>query len=591
MREPAPSDGWSADDDDLTTPELSLTDPPRLPLEELLLGGRTARAGQVLTAQGRLRALLRVNAMVASELNLRPVLRHIVTAARDLVQARYAALGVFGPDGQLEQFIHTGNDEPANGEPAGDRLAAAELAALIEASLEQLRTSASGAPPEPTDSPSDHRQAASVLSVPVRIRGRVLGNLFLTEGATGPFTLEDRQLVVALAANAGVAIENARLFEQSERRQRWLVASAEVAQQLFAGETDRPLELVLRLAARGAAADTAILAMIDGDGKLRVQAATGARADELTGRLLDPDHSLAGRVIAEGEPLLITEQGRFEGPSGPELHAGAAVAVPMMAGDRVLGAMILRRLDGRGSFTETDRDQLAGFSNHAGAALELNQARADREALRILADHDRIASDLHDHVIQELFAVGMGIQGMIHALDRVEHQKRLLGFVDSLDATVRRIRTTIFQLDHNPAAESLQHRVLSVVENDKSVAGMNTRLEFSGPLGLSVAAPLADDVVAVVREALSDAASHPHASTRAIHISLAADQLTVEVTDDGDGIDTVSRSDDLSSLRRRAAVHDGNFEIGAAAAGGNRLYWAAKTSRSGGRGTKAPGSR
>jgi signal transduction histidine kinase len=209
-------------------------------------------------------------------------------------------------------------------------------------------------------------------------------------------------------------------------------------------------------------------------------------------------------------------------------------------------------------------------------ALELDRSRANRQAMALLREHDRIAADLHDHVIQELFATGMGLQGMLAAIDRPELRGRLVGYVDALDATIRRIRATIFQLQHDQAvSEPLKERLLKVVEEEDTALGTAIDVSFSGPVDDDVPAHLAEDVVAVVREALSNAARHAHADNVRMSVAVTGDRVKVQIEDDGIGLDNSTRSSGLTNLRQRAERHHGTFDIASSPEGGTTMRWTA----------------
>jgi signal transduction histidine kinase len=544
-------------------------------LEELI-GRLTEQAQDVLAAQGRLRALIRANALVSGELNLRLVLRHIVAAAKDLVQARYAALGVLDDNGHLEEFVHLGMAADLV-DAIGPLPTGGGVLGLLISHPEPIRIPDLGAHPYSIGFPDHHPPMRSFLGVPIRARGRVFGNLYLTESERGEFTEEDEQLVVALAASAGTAIDNARLFQQSEQRRHWLAASADVTQRLLARHNEPPMELVLRYAAQGASADVASVVLPADEGTWTVQVAVGEQAQDLVGQVVDLDHSIAGRVIQSGKPVLSTDFSMDFPDSVPLVEVGSAIAAPLVDDDsQVLGAITVARGLGQHAFTAEDRDQLAAFTSHVGVAMALDQARSDHEAMRLIEDHDRIAADLHDHVIQQLFAVGMGLQGILRTLPRQEQQARIHDYVDALDATITRIRMTIFQLRVDQSADSLQRRLLAVMEEETPVLGFSPDIRFTGPLDLGVGGELADDVVAVVREALSNVGRHAAASSVAVEVSLVQGMVTVDVCDDGRGIGNPTRSSGLTNLRRRAEAHHGGFHLTRSPQGGTRLRWTAR---------------
>ena len=429
------------------SPDLTFPEKAHLELEELL-GQLTSRAQDVLRAQRRLRALIRANADVTSDLSLRMVLRHIVAAARELVDARYAALGVLGSDGTLEEFVHAGMDD-ATVDSVGDLPLGRGILGLLVSNPEPVRLAELSAHPDAVGFPSDHPPMGSFLGVPIRVRDHVFGNLYLTESAHGEFSAEDEQLVVALAASAAIAIEHARLYHDSERQRHWQTISTETAHVLFAGTAENPLDVVLRHALRGADGDVALLGLLVDDTHVRIEGAVGPLAEGFVGTRTVLEESVAEAVFRTGKPVLIADYAKCGKAHPFGLAAGSiasAIAVPLHSDGRIQGALTVCRIAGGKTFDHTDMDQLAGFANHAGIAMELDQARADHENLRLVRDHDRIAADLHDHVIQELFASGMQLEGMVNTLERPDQRARVLQVVENLDATVRRIRTAIFQL-------------------------------------------------------------------------------------------------------------------------------------------------
>ncbi len=426
---------------------LDFADLPRLELEQAI-SVLTARAQDVLDAQGRLRKLLRANALVVDELDVDAVMRHVVAAAADLVGARYGAMGVVR-DGVIESFVHVGM-EPELVARIGGLPRGLGILGLLARHPEPIRLRDLGEHPAAAGFPTDHPRMCSFLGVPVRVRGEAFGNLYLTDSVNGEFSSDDEQLVVALAATAGVAIANAELFDESTRQGRWLAASTELTQQLFAGH-DAPLDVVLRHAARGAGADVAVLVMCVDDDHVRVEASCGIPPG-LVGQVLLTDGLLAGSVIRSGSPLLADEPvSEFETVLGGRLPVTAAIAVPLHgAENRVLGAMTLGRTPTAPPFTEADCDAVAGFANHAGLAVELDQARVQRDALVLLQDRERIGKELHDHVIAELFAVGIGLQGLMGRLAGNEQRERVEGYVTALDATIRTIRESVYERPDDP---------------------------------------------------------------------------------------------------------------------------------------------
>src|SRR5664279_1834766 len=550
---------------------LEFPDIPRLELDQLLDQLRD-RADDVLATQSRLRGLLRANAAVAADLSLPVLLRHIVDAARDLLRARYAAIVVMGRDGRLQQFVHAGMDE--------------DLVARIghlpggHGVLDQLT-----ATPDPTwfadpapgsaGSAPGHPPGGGFLGVPIHVGDDVFGNLYLRAAPGGVFAAEDEQLVTALAATAGVAIANARLFAESEQRRRWLSASSHLTNQLLAADTEHPLTSVTREAMTAADADFATLMVPHDNDQVRVAAATGDAAAAV-GRTATMNGTHAGRTISTGTPVLVTDHDGDAGAFGMTLTSGPVMVVPLTAGARTRGAVTLGRTGGRDGFTATDLDMAAAFGTHAAVALALAEARDTQLIDARREDHDRIAFDLHDHVIGELFALGMGLQGLAGATGKPAHATRLDAYVDSLDRVISTIRTTIFQLQphrHDPAG--LQTRILRITDAHTEHLGYRPRVHFAGPVDLAVDEPLTDDVLAVTREALTNCARHAHASNVTVSLTVAHDGLTLEVTDNGHGIGTPTRSSGLANMRHRAEHHAGTLTITEPDTGGTHITWTA----------------
>jgi len=577
--------GDSASGDEGPPSEVSFPDAPRLQLDQLL-AELTQRAQEVMTAQGRLRGLLRANAAVVAELSLPAVLRQIVTSACELLQARYGALGVIGPDGQLEQFVHVGMDGDAVRRighlPQGKGL----LGALIQ-DPHPIRLNRIGDDPRSVGFPPGHPPMDSFLGVPIRVRGVVFGNLYLTERiGGGQFTEEDEQLATALGATAGVAIENARLYDGSERRRRWLASSTEVTRALLSADGTEPLELIADRAAQNADAVVAMLLLPLGEDWLAVDVATGPLAAQLVGKVIARDDSLAGQVVRTGRPILSAHPGKLLlGVQLDTARIGPLIAVPLDAGNTVIGALCVARTAGSPAFTPSDVDMLAGFANHAAIAMALARGRADEQLLRTVDDHDRIAGDLHDHVIQQLFAVGMTLHSVAAGLGDERQSARLTAQVDTLDATIAQIRASIYAL-HQPQGHAvpLRGRLVEIAAAAADALGFEAGLRLKGPID-SLPPELADDVAAVTREALSNCARHAHATQVDVTITATAEAVTIEVGDDGRGIGSPQRSSGLSNMRRRAEKHAGALTLGPREGRdgqqlGTQLVWTARVTAS-----------
>jgi len=576
--------------DDACTAEavggLGFPDLPRLELDQLLVQ-LVDRADDALAAQGRLRGLLRANALVAGELSLPVVLRQIVAAARDLVGARYAALGVLGRDGELEQFVHAGMDEELVGR-IGELPRGRGILGLLIRKPVPLRLADLSGHPASTGFPPGHPPMTGFLGVPVRIGEEVFGNLYLTERSRGgEFTAEDEQLAIALATAAGAAIANARRFAESEQRRRWLDASAELAPLLLSGAAVQPHALITRLAAAAADADFATLAVPHGPAQVIVASVTGELAAGMMNQVEALADSLAGQAIRTGKPSLVTGDGRQAAAAALGTGTGPLIIVPLATGEQVRGALLLGRVAARPGYTGTDLDMAAAFADHAAMTMELAQARTDQITLAQAEDHDRIASDLHDHVIQDLFAFGMRLQGHAARTDPATAE-RVNGYADTVDEIIKKIRTSIFGL-HQPRAvpAGLPARVMEIVEEHTAQLGFTAGIRFAGALAPGPDEALAHDILAVTREALSNCARHAHATAATISLVLQDGLITLDITDNGCGLGTPARSGGLSSMRRRAERNGGTFQLTTPAHGGTHLAWTARPHKLGPKGPNA----
>lgn len=583
--QPVDADGGSpppAADPMLTFPDL-----PRLELDQLL-GQLVDRAGEVMAAQGRLRGLLKANQAIIADLALPAVLRRIAEAARDLLDARYAALGVLADvGGGLAEFVHIGMDEQVV-DRIGDLPEGRGLLGAVIDEGRPIRLRQLSADPRSSGFPDGHPAMTSFLGVPIRIRGQVFGNLYLTESARGEFSDEDEELARALAATAAVAIDNARLFNSTTVRGEWMAATTAVTQQMLGSPGEPPLRLIVERSRELAGADLAVLARPEGPAgeMLRVDIADVRRGLEpvlpdLHDRRFPTLGSVSGEVFTSATAMRLS--GPDERPDltpaagGDLLDIGPMLVVPLVGPSRTDGVLTVIRLRGRPGFSDTDLGLVAGFANQAAVALELTEARSERERLRMLDERERIAADLHDHVIQRLFGTGLSLQSIAARLGDTAEAERLRGVVGDLDDTISQIRTTIFALQQaDDGGDGVRASILHVVQEAAASLGFGPALRFTGPAD-TVASDddLVDDMTAVLREALSNVAKHAHASHVEVDVVVdtAACLVEVVVADDGRGPGGGGRRSGLANLRRRAERRGGRFELGVAAAGGSRLCW------------------
>lgn len=557
---------------------LSFPDGPRSELEEAIASLLT-QSERVMRAQGRLRALLRATQAVVEQSDLTLLLRSIVEAAMELVDATYGAMGVINPEHDaLEQFIYAGisdEDAAAIGHlPEGRGL----LGALIT-EPRPIRLAEMDGDPRAAGFPANHPPMHSFLGVPVRVRGAVFGNLYLTDHRDGGFSDEDEQLLEALAATAGFAIEHARLLGEAQTRTRWMTEAAELSSAILSTPTTTALDLLAtRLRDVAEAELISVLVPHAESEKFRVAAASGAGEAALRGSFFDPTAVFAGRVLEDGrahyqarmpagehDPLLIAH----DGVTGP------VMAVPMVKGSQFLGFLCISRGPDHRRFSSAEIDGAVDLAARASIALEL--ARAGEEAHRALLadDRRRIARDLHDHVIQQLFGAGLGLQALADRIGPGPDGETLGETIDQLDDAIVQIRTVIFALSHRDDT-SVRHRLLDVVGELSATARRPPAIRFNGPVDLIVRDELATDVVAVARELLSNAIRHARADHVSIEVGVQDEEVSVTVDDDGTGIPSDAVHSGLANLRERAARRSGSFSV-ATSGSGTTARWTSPT--------------
>ena len=558
---------------------------PHLQLDELL-AELQGRLQAVLATRDRMRGLLEAVVAIGSGLDLESTLRRIVETAVGLVDASYGALGVIGEGKRLAEFIPVGLSREEIGGihhwPEGRGL----LGLLID-DPRPLRLADIAGHPASSGFPDGHPPMRSFLGVPVRVRDEVFGNLYLTnKRGGGEFTEDDEAVLVALGAAAGVAVENARLYDAARRQQRWIQASAEVTTRLLSGSA--PAEVladITRQALELSGADLAMLALPDEDGRiLTVAYAEGDGADAVRGLVLPPGQSLSGAVLATGEPVtsddFAVDERAATAARGAMSQIGPAIVFPLGVPGNVRGVLTVGRRHGAAAFPAAQADVVAAFAAQAGVALELAASRAEAERLFLYEDRDRIARDLHDLVIQRLYATGMSLEGTMPMITRPEVASRITNAVDAMDLTIKDIRATIFELQARDtvARPDLRGDIVALVEEMTSLLGFAPSLRLGAGLGGEIAPEVAEQALAALREALSNAARHAAATQVDVTVDAGPDEmLAVQVTDNGTGIPAGGRRSGLRNLAARAEKLGGTLALGPADPGvsppGTRLEW------------------
>ncbi|WP_406003460.1 GAF domain-containing protein [Streptomyces sp. NBC_00829] len=548
-------------------------------LEEL-----QARINAARGTRDRVHSLLEVVVSVGRELDLTQVLWRIAEAAAQLVDAQYAALGVIGPDGRtLSQFLTVGLTEEEIARigtlPAGHGL----LGELIR-NPEPLRLTDLGAHSASYGFPAHHPPMRTFLGVPIRVRDEVFGNLYLTDKRGGQdFDAEDEVVISTLSVAAGVAIDNARLYEASQRQRRWLQANAEITNGLLSGKPRlEVLELIARRAREITGSRVADMSVpVAGTDDLVVELAVGADDDTRRGLVVPIEGTLSGAAYQTGTPVTtvgLADDARFTaGPARFE-GLGPAVAVPLgTAAKDTRGVLLLARAKGEPVFTEGELQPLLTFAGQAALALELAERRRDAEQLALLEDRDRIARDLHDLAIQRLFATGMTLQSAARLVEHAGAAERVQRAVGDLDETIKIIRSTIFGLRarEDETGPSLRARVARAVGEAGAALGFPPRLSMEGLLDTDVPPAVADHIMAALGEMLSNAARHAQATRVEVSLQATADEVVLTVTDNGKGIPADGRRSGLQNLGERAGSVGGVLDIRTPAEGGSRLIWRA----------------
>lgn len=551
--------------------------PSKVPLEELLRNFMS-RAGELLMAEERTRGLLEAVVAVAGDLSLEAVLQRVVESARQLLQARYAALGVIGEDNALSHFITVGMDQDRARRigplPTGHGVLGLLITEPAPLRLHDLREH-----PRAYGFPEHHPPMKSFLGVPIRVRDVVFGNLYLTEKEDGgDFTPEDEDLAVALAAAAGVAIENARLYEDGRRRTAWLEACMAVTDQLLDRDREgKPAEAILDIVTESAAAGTgsslAIALVPAGSGAYAVAAANNQSGPDPVGMLFSVDAPAVGNIILTGCSIVVEDTWNLPGISGGFIQPKVLV-VDLSAQGTHYGLLVLARNSEAGEFTSTDTEMASVFGSHVAMALALEKIRRLREQSLVFTDRDRIARDLHDLVIQRLFAAGLSIQSLRRFTADPSAPERIDGITDELDTSIRDLRDTIYSLGAlSPGRGPLSSRILEKVRSGAAALPYTPHLTLTGRVDALEDEVVIEHLLAVISEGLSNAVRHSEAQTIAVSVVVAPDSLTVEVSDDGRGFDNAVPGNGLANMVERAVGLHGSCTITSRPGEGTTVTW------------------
>src|SRR3954470_17691525 len=539
------------------------------------------RLASVARAPAPVQSLLDAFLSISTGLDLPSTLRRIVETACELVDARYGALGVLreGGDG-LRAFIHIGVDEETADRMGHLPEGKGVLGELISEPF-PLRTRDLGTHPSSVGFPPQHPPMESFLGVPVLVRGTVFGNLYMTEKRHGEFTAEDEAVLTALAGAAGIAIDNARLYEESEIRQRWLSAVADVrAVLLEAPSAEEALALIAARISDLTSADATWLLMgpIPETGAYTISAQSGEGLRDLTSERLFPEESpVLGALEEAGGVVSLQPSGMAYESRNPHIDWGPCIAIPLRGTHADDAVVIAARKAGADPFDESLAPLVTAFADQASVALDMAARQRLARQLDVYEDRDRIARDLHDHVIQRVFAAGLALQSVLPRMSDAQVRSRVQAVIGQLDETVRDIRTTIFDLhitDAVDSGESVRRRLLDIV-TETAGSVLKPTVRMSGAVDSLLTGELAADVEAVVREGVSNAARHSGAGHVTVTLDVTED-VVVEIADDGRGIDPMAARSGLRNLEQRAGRHGGRAAVEPLLDGGTRLRWSAR---------------
>ncbi|MBN4926056.1 GAF domain-containing protein [Hoyosella rhizosphaerae] len=517
---------------------------------------------------------------VSTGLQLEDTLRRVVRVGIRLTGARYGALGIRGSGTKLSRFIYEGITD-SEAERIGHLPEGLGILGLLFDEPEAIRLSDLSQHPASVGFPANHPPMKSFLGVPIRIRDKVFGNLYLTEKARGVEFSDDDQIIVQLLATAaGIAIENARLYEESRDRLRWLEALNEISNDLLGGmDPSHTLQLVADLARDLTSADFAFLAIpsdpelaFDDLDDLVIAVASGPQASSVLQASIPLDNSLPARAFTTRKPHSSDE---FAHPALEhlDLATGPTIVVPLRAENAVTGVLVLVRDGAKTSFEDRHLTMMTSFADHAALALKLAVAQKERRELSILSDRDRIARDLHDNVIQRLFAAGLSLQGTLPRTKSPEVQARLNVLVDDLHDIIQDIRTAIFDLHSrsDTPATTLRRRIHDVISELTHASEITHTLIVSGPTSV-VSETLSNHAISAIREAVTNVVRHSRASSLNVAVSVAND-LDIVISDDGIGIGDPPRRSGLRNLDERARSCGGTCSITVGEQGGTTVRW------------------
>ena len=525
-------------------------------------------------------ALIEAALALSSDLSLPVVLQRIIDLATEITRARYGALGVIGPGARIAQFITTGIT-PEGHRAIGDLPIGRGILGYLIEDARPLRLRNLSEHPRSVGFPKNHPPMYSFLGAPVMARGQVFGNIYLTEKqGADEFDEDDEKTLVALATQAGVAIGNSQLYEETRRRERSLDAVREVNTAILSGaDRDDVLHLVARRARELAGADLATLAIpSDEPGMLRITVADGSHAEDLRGMEVPVEGSVSGDVIKSGRPISVADASKDPRAYQAMIrqgHIGPAVFVPLSRGGQAFGTLAVAHLSGGAPFADDAMLLVATFADQAALALEYARAQTQLQRLVVMDDRERIATELHDGVIQSLFAVGMGLQATALRLTDAPAEARIEEAVGEIDQAIRDLRNYIFGLRPGILADRHLDQALRDIADDFAANhGIKTSVDIDPPVAAELSSS-AGEIVQLAREALSNVGRHSGAANAHMSLTREGKVPVLEIRDDGKGFDASRRQraghQGLTNLRKRAKSLGGEAHIESGAKVGTKV--------------------
>lgn len=523
-------------------------------------------------------ALLEAGLALASELSLPMVLQRIVDLAAEVTDARYGALGVIGEGNEHTDFLTTGMSAKQR-RAIGALPKGRGILGLLITEPHPIRISNIAADPRSVGFPPNHPPMHSFLGAPVQAMGRVFGNIYLTEKRGMPeFSAEDQESLTVLAAQAGVAIANASLYEETRLRERWLDALRYITNAILGGaEAESILGDIAEHARELASAAAATIVTVGSTpGQLVVAAAVGAHAGELQGQSMPADGSISGEVMSTGEPLLLEDLSSDPRAHQPTVRLGRhgpALFVPLRIRGRATGTLMVANLKGGRRLDAQMLRFVETFADQASMAIEYRRVQADLQRLGLMDERERIAKELHDGIIQSLFAVGMGLQGTALSAGSPETAARIEGAVGELDRVIRDLRNYIFALRPGILADRQLDQALRALGEDmqqRSVA--RVQVEVDAEVAASISSR-SHEIVQLTREALSNVARHAQATLSVVRLARKGTNAVLTIEDNGIGFDVRgdSAGNGLRNMRQRAAAIGGTLRVTSKAGKGTRL--------------------